>query len=124
VVLTLPDIVAARPHAYLSFPKIISGHTDEAGRTEWAWRQWFRIAGPPAAVAHPCPMINACGSTFSDAPVSGSKSFRPLVYFERSRMSGMFEPDARVSIPTGGWQSNAFDHRVDRGNDNQREYGR
>src|SRR2546425_7162174 len=61
---------------------------------------------------------------YSDAPVSGSKSFRPLVYFERSRMSGMFEPAARVSIPTGGGQSNAFDHRVDRGNDNQREYGR
>jgi hypothetical protein len=30
----------------LSFPKIISAHTDDAGRTEWAWRQWFRIAGP------------------------------------------------------------------------------
>ena len=61
---------------------------------------------------------------YGDAPVSDSKSFRPLVYLERSRMSGMFEPAARVSIPTGGWQSNAFDHRVDRGNDNQREYGR
>ena len=60
---------------------------------------------------------------YGDAPVSGSKSFRPLVYFERSRMSGMFAPAARVSIPTGGWQSNPFDHRIDRGNDNQREYG-
>ena len=61
---------------------------------------------------------------YSDAPVSGSKSFRPLVYFERSRLHGMFVPAARVSIPKGGWQSKAFDHRVDRGNDNQREYGR
>ena len=60
---------------------------------------------------------------YGDAPVSGSKSFRPLVYFERSRMSFMFQP-AVLSIPTGGWQSDAFDHRVDRGNDNQREYGR
>jgi hypothetical protein len=61
---------------------------------------------------------------YSDALVSGSKSFRPLVYFERSRMSGMFAPAACVPIPTGGGQSDAFDHRIDRGNDNQREYGR
>ena len=60
---------------------------------------------------------------YSDAPVSGSKSFRPLVYFERSRMSGVFAPAACVPIPTGGGQSNPFDHRIDRGNDNQREYG-
>jgi hypothetical protein len=62
-------------HRSLSFPKIISGHTDDAGRTEWAWRQWFRIAGPPVAVAHPCPMINACG--FAVTKHDGTK---PLLY--------------------------------------------
>src|SRR5258708_36348822 len=51
---------AGREH--LSFPKIISAHTDDAGRTEWAWRQWCRIARPPAAAVHPCPRINGCGS--------------------------------------------------------------
>ncbi|MSO68432.1 MAG: hypothetical protein EXQ82_11730 [Pseudolabrys sp.] len=29
----------------VSFPKIISARTDDAARTEWAWRQWSRIAG-------------------------------------------------------------------------------
>jgi hypothetical protein len=45
--------------ADLSFPKIISARTDDAARTEWAWRQWSRIAGSLAVAAHLCPATNA-----------------------------------------------------------------
>jgi hypothetical protein len=41
----LTERATAQSHFIVSFPKIISAHTDDAGRTEWAWRQWFRIAG-------------------------------------------------------------------------------
>jgi hypothetical protein len=43
----------------LSFPKIISARTDDAARTEWAWRQWSPIAGPLAVAAHLCPATSA-----------------------------------------------------------------
>jgi hypothetical protein len=46
----------------LSFPKIISARTDDAARTEWAWRQWSRIAGSLAVAAHLCPATNAYAS--------------------------------------------------------------
>ena len=36
--------------------EIISARTDDAARTEWAWRQWSRIAGPLAVVQSSCPL--------------------------------------------------------------------
>ena len=56
VIAAVPVFAQAQP---LSFPKMISARTDDAARTEWAWRQWFRIAGPLAVAAHLCPATSA-----------------------------------------------------------------
>src|SRR5262245_43286697 len=46
----------------LSFPKIISGHSNDAALTESVQRRSFRVAGPLDRPEHPCPMINASAS--------------------------------------------------------------
>src|SRR5262245_19591376 len=45
----------------LSFPKIISGHSDGAARTRLEWQQFRQTAGPPDLAAHPCPAPYGCG---------------------------------------------------------------